>query len=138
MSKPKGTIHKPGQKAPESGQYGVVGPKGGKTGKVIHLIKTLKRFAKRIILAYCLIGLVYYVTGFVYNLFIGKQNVFSPLVDIPMVLMGWPLMVYADLKHLGILGLRPAPFLALASIVVFIVVFIGRELHLRKSIKGEK
>ena len=32
MSKPKGTMHKPGQKAPESGQYGVVGPKGGKTG----------------------------------------------------------------------------------------------------------
>ncbi len=31
MSKPKGTMHKPGQKAPESGQYGVVGPKGGKT-----------------------------------------------------------------------------------------------------------
>jgi len=25
-------MHKPGQKAPESGQYGVVGPKGGKTG----------------------------------------------------------------------------------------------------------
>jgi hypothetical protein len=32
MSKPKGTMHKPGQKAPESGQYGVVGLKGGKTG----------------------------------------------------------------------------------------------------------
>ena len=32
MSKPKGTIHKPGQKAPESGQYGVVDPKGGKAG----------------------------------------------------------------------------------------------------------
>lgn len=24
--------HKPGEKAPESGQYGIVGPKGGKTG----------------------------------------------------------------------------------------------------------
>jgi len=32
MSKTKGIMHKPGQKAPESGQYGVVGPKGGKTG----------------------------------------------------------------------------------------------------------
>ncbi|RJQ08783.1 MAG: YjzC family protein [Bacillota bacterium] len=24
---------KPGQKAPESGQYGIVGPRGGKTGR---------------------------------------------------------------------------------------------------------
>jgi hypothetical protein len=36
MSKPKGTMHKPGQKAPESGQYGVIGPKGGKTGLRSH------------------------------------------------------------------------------------------------------
>ncbi|MEN4012424.1 MAG: YjzC family protein [Bellilinea sp.] len=39
MSKPKGTMHKPGQKAPESGQYGVVGPKGGKTGTEVTVTK---------------------------------------------------------------------------------------------------
>ena len=32
MSKGKAPIYKPGQKALTSGQYGVVGPKGGKTG----------------------------------------------------------------------------------------------------------
>jgi hypothetical protein len=35
MSKGKSPTHKPGQKAPESGQYGVVCPKGGKTGTEI-------------------------------------------------------------------------------------------------------
>ena len=32
MSKGKTPTYKPGQKAPTSGQYGVVGPKGCKTG----------------------------------------------------------------------------------------------------------
>lgn len=35
MSKPKNPVHKPGQKAPVSGQYGIVGLKGGKTGTEI-------------------------------------------------------------------------------------------------------
>jgi len=39
MIKPKGTMHKPGQQAPESGQYGVVGPKGGKTGTEVTVSK---------------------------------------------------------------------------------------------------
>ena len=39
MSKPKSTVHKPGQKGPESGQYGVIGPKGGKTGTEVTVTK---------------------------------------------------------------------------------------------------
>jgi hypothetical protein len=35
MAKNKTPALKPGQKAPASGQYGVVGPKGGKTGTEI-------------------------------------------------------------------------------------------------------
>lgn len=34
MGKPKDPPYKPGQKAPVSGQYGVVCPQGGKTGAV--------------------------------------------------------------------------------------------------------
>ncbi|WP_213996165.1 MULTISPECIES: hypothetical protein [Tepidanaerobacter] len=37
MSKDKGL--KPGQKAPKSGQYEVIGPKGGHTGKEITAVK---------------------------------------------------------------------------------------------------
>lgn len=39
MSKSKGTIYKSGQKAPESGQYGIVGPKGGKTRAEVTVTK---------------------------------------------------------------------------------------------------
>ncbi len=37
--KGNGPSQKPGQKAPESGQYGVIGPKGGKTGTEITATK---------------------------------------------------------------------------------------------------
>ena len=39
MSKGKSPTYKPGQKAPVSGQYGVVGPRGGKTGTEITAVK---------------------------------------------------------------------------------------------------
>lgn len=100
-------------------------------------METLKRFTKRIILAYVITGMVYYVAGYFYNIFIGKQNVFSPLIAIPMVLIGWPGMVYADLKHIGIIGVKPQPFLALVSMVMFIAIFVRKELLLRRSMGGK-
>lgn len=33
------TTFRPGQKAPRSGQYGIVGPKGGKTGSERTVVK---------------------------------------------------------------------------------------------------
>ena len=39
MSKAKAPTYKPGQKAPVSGQYGVVGPKGGKTRTEVTVTK---------------------------------------------------------------------------------------------------
>ncbi len=39
MGKSKAPTGKPGQKAPVSGQYGIVGPRGGKTGTEITVSK---------------------------------------------------------------------------------------------------
>jgi hypothetical protein len=39
MSKGKAPTYKPGQKASTSGQYGIVGPKGGKTGTEVTVAK---------------------------------------------------------------------------------------------------
>ncbi len=39
MSKANVPTYKPGQKAPVSGQYGIVGPKGGKTGTEVTVTK---------------------------------------------------------------------------------------------------
>ena len=39
MGKSKAPARKPGQKAPVSGQYGIVGPRGGKTGTEVTVTK---------------------------------------------------------------------------------------------------
>lgn len=39
MSKRKSTRLRPGRRAPESGQYGIIGPRGGKTGAERTVIK---------------------------------------------------------------------------------------------------
>ena len=84
------------------------------------------QFVKRhkivsIVLAYFVIGIVYGVTGYLYRIVIGKQIVFSPLVGIPLAASGWPMMVYADLKHIGIL---PQDISTLVSIFIFIMIFV--------------
>ena len=39
MSKAKASVHKPREKGPDSGQYGIVGPRGGKTGVEVTVSK---------------------------------------------------------------------------------------------------
>jgi len=39
MSKAHGPVPRPGEKAPTSGQYGIVGPRGGKTGTEVTVTK---------------------------------------------------------------------------------------------------
>jgi|GEM_PF-3358386 len=52
-----------------------------------------------------------------------------------MDVIGWPGMVYADLKHIGTIGVKAQPFLALISIVMMIAIFVRKELLLRKSMR---
>jgi len=84
------------------------------------------QFVKRhktisIVVAYLVIGIVYAMTGYLHRIIIGKEVVFSPLVGIPLAATGWPMMVYADLKNIGI---RPQDVSALISIFVFIMIFV--------------
>jgi len=97
-------------------------------------MKTLVRFTKYLILSYCVTGLVYGAAGTIYRSVIGKQEVFSPLIGIPLDIVGWPWMVYADLKHIGI-GLQDG--LALISLVLCLTIFIRKELNLNKSMEKD-
>ena len=74
-----------------------------------------------IVLAYFVIGIIYVVTGYLHNIIIGKQIVFSPLIGIPLGAPFWPMMVYADLKHIGVM---PQDILTLISIIIFIIIFV--------------
>ena len=84
------------------------------------------QFVKRhkivsMVLAYFVIGIVYVVTGYLHLIIIGKQIVFSPFIGIPLAAPFWPIMVYADLKHIGIL---PQDISTLISIIIFIMIFV--------------
>ena len=83
-----------------------------------------------IFLTYVVNGLLYGMVGYIYKSIIGKVHVFSPLIGIPLDLVGWPWMLYADLKHIGILPQDVAAFL---SITFCIVVIAIRKTRLRKQ-----
>jgi len=96
----------------------------------------LIRWISFILLAYPVIGGVYYLAGYLQNLVIGKQNVFSPLIGLPLTMLGWPQMVYADLVHLRSLGLKIPTVLALVlllSVICFVTITIVKESNITHS-----
>jgi len=98
-------------------------------------MKTLIRFAKYLILAYCVTGLVYGVAGYIYRSSIGKQEVFSPLIGIPFDVISWLWMVYADLRHIGVGFQDVSVFI---SIALCIAVVIRKKLNLKKSMEKDE
>ena len=96
----------------------------------------LKQWIIFILLAYHAIGGVYYFAGYLQNLVIGKQNVFSPMIGLPLTMLGWPQMVYADLVHLPSLGLKIPTVLAMVlflSLICFIIITISKETNTTHS-----
>ena len=90
-------------------------------------MKTIRRkklSIGHILLVYLACGLAYSIAGFIYRGVIGKEEVFSPLLGIPMDTVSWPLMVYADLKNIGVLPQDIAVFVVLA---VGIIAVVGKK-----------
>ena len=90
---------------------------------------TFKLAIKYICLTYVATGLAYSVSGYIYRAVIGKQEVFSPLIGIPMDVLFWPWAVYADLKHIGVM---PQDVLVVLSIAICIVILTRRQILLKK------
>jgi len=76
------------------------------------------------ILAYFIVGIIYDITGYLYNIIIGREVVFSPLISIPLGSLFWPVMIYADLKHIGVM---PQDVLALISVILFVTILLKNE-----------
>lgn len=76
------------------------------------------------LLAYAVAGLIYGCTGRINRAILGKEEVFSPLLSLPLHVIGWPWMVYADLKHIGI---QPQDVLALVALVVCVAIMVRKE-----------
>lgn len=73
------------------------------------------------ILAYIIIGIVYDVSGYLYLVAGGKEITFSPLISIPLAVPFWPMMLYADLKNIGVMF---QDVLTLISISIFVIIFV--------------
>ena len=85
---------------------------------MIHM-KRIIVWMSRVLLAYAVAGLTYGCTGRISKAILGKEEVFSPLLSLPLHVVGWPWMVYADLKHVGV---QLQDVLALVALVVCVVI----------------
>lgn len=98
------------------------------------MIKRIGKIVSYILVSYAAAGLVYSLAGYLYRGIAGKQNVFSPWLGIPLDVVGWSWMVYADLKHIG-LGIQDAA--ALIALVLCVVFIIKKEWNSRKSLDSD-
>jgi len=78
----------------------------------------------RLLVGYLIIGSIYYISGYLFNLFIGKDIVFAHIVGFPLTVMGWPSMVYGDLINIQTLGIKPPTVLTLLSLAAMITFVI--------------
>jgi len=99
------------------------------------LLKKLILFLSKLILAYILIGLISYLSGTIYNLWIGKDIVFSPIIGLPLTLLGWPMMLYAVFIHRDALGIKPSSIFTLVAVGIILVFFLRDAInqHAKKS-----
>ncbi len=84
----------------------------------------------RILIIYCVAGLVYGITGLISRSLQGKAEVISPLLGLPLDMISWPWMVYADWRNIGILL---QDVLALISIILCIVLMVYFKTRKKKE-----
>lgn len=91
---------------------------------------TFGKVIRFIIIAYFLIGLVYSLASIAQFAITGNGETFSPLVGIPLDMIGWPLRLQTDYVE-GFLGI---PFFAsLAAILLAFILFL-RLLFSKKTV----
>ncbi len=88
--------------------------------------KPVLKWITAMILAYIGVGFLYYIAGYLENWAAGKQNVFSPIVGLPLTVISWPQIVIADLTHFQTLGLRSPALIALLALAVLITIAFKR------------
>ena len=83
-----------------------------------------------IIISYLIIGLIYSLTGYTIDLIAAKPFVFSPLVGIPLDMIGWTWNLWGNLTN-GFLDLQF--FVTLAAILLTLILFF-RMLFRKRSV----
>lgn len=87
-------------------------------------LQTIRTWIIRLLIGYFIIGSVYYLSGYLYNLAIGKDLVFAHIVGFPLTVMGWPSMLYGDLVNIHTLGIRIPTVLTLLALAAMLALMI--------------
>lgn len=85
------------------------------------MVKNVFKWVLRLLIAYVIVGSIYYLSDYLYNLSIGKENVFSPILGYPLAVIGWPLSLHADFLHRASLGIKVSFPLTLLSIILVVI-----------------
>lgn len=84
-----------------------------------------------IIIAYLLIGLVYFLAGYIQDLVGAKEIVFSPLIAVPFDMVGWPWSMRGDYTN----GFLDAQFFATsAAILIAFILFLRMIFRKREAV----
>ena len=86
-----------------------------------------------IIVAYLCIGLVYSLAGYAQNVIDAKAVVFSPLIGIPLDMLGWPLSLRGDYIN-AFLDMQF--FVTLAAILLAFILFLRMVFRGKSKIDG--
>jgi len=86
-----------------------------------------------IIVAYLCIGLVYSLAGYAQNVIDAKAVVFSPLIGIPLDMLGWPLSLRGDYIN-AFLDMQF--FVTLAAILLAFILFLRMVFRAKSNIDG--
>ena len=91
-------------------------------------LATLRNLVKIVVITYIAGGIAYWATVEVFIRAVGKEITFSPLVSILLVVPFWPMIVYLDLRWIGILPQDVAAILAVLTSVTFAFTKMRRNL----------
>jgi len=83
----------------------------------------LRGFIKNLqitVIVYVIAGVAYWTTAQILMRYTGKEIVFSPIISIFLVVTGWPMMVYADLRWIGIMPQDIAAVCAIPVSILFL------------------
>jgi len=100
------------------------------------LIKKIINWFGRLLLAHFIVGSVYYLSGFLYNISEGKEIVFSPIIGYPLAVIGWPLSLRADFIHRDSLGLKPTLVVTILAVVIVLTWLVIRAIKDYRAAKS--
>ena len=92
----------------------------------MNFLRNLGKIVKAGVIAYVAGGIAYWITAEVFLRYIGNEITFSPLVSVLLVVPFWSMLVYADLRWIGVL---PQDIAAILVISVSVSLLLSAKIR---------